>query len=42
LPTDDCQTAPIDPDLAVVIAAWARLPAAVRAGIVAMVQAAAK
>ena len=32
-----CQT---DPDLATVIDAWARLPEAVRAGIVAMVKAA--
>jgi hypothetical protein len=39
LPTDTCQT---EPDLAAVIAAWDRLPAAVKAGIVAMVQAAAK
>jgi hypothetical protein len=39
LATDTCQT---DPDLATVIAAWDRLPAAVRAGIVAMVQAASK
>ena len=31
--------APTDPELAVVIAAWADLPAAVRAGIVAMVKA---
>jgi hypothetical protein len=31
-----------DPDLAAVIAAWDRLPEAVRAGIVAMVQAVAK
>jgi hypothetical protein len=31
-----------DPDLAAVVAAWERLPAAVKAGIVAMVQAAAK
>jgi hypothetical protein len=35
---DSCQT---DPDLAQIIAAWDRLPAAVKAGIVAMVQAAA-
>ncbi|HZW32118.1 MAG TPA: hypothetical protein VFF52_15505 [Isosphaeraceae bacterium] len=35
---DTCQT---DPDLALVNAAWDRLPAAVRAGIVAMVRAAA-
>jgi hypothetical protein len=37
LPTDTCQT---DPDLPTVIAAWDRLPAAVKAGIVAMVRAA--
>ena len=37
MPTDICQT---DPDLAVVIDAWDRLPEAVRAGIVAIVQAA--
>jgi hypothetical protein len=30
-----------DPDLAIVIAAWPRLPRALRAGIVAMVKAAA-
>jgi hypothetical protein len=34
---DTCQT---DPDLAAVVDAWDRLPEAVRAGIVAMVQAA--
>ena len=39
LATDTCQT---DPDLAAVIDAWDRLPEAVRAGIVAMVQATAK
>jgi hypothetical protein len=33
---------PADPELAAVVAAWDRLPAAVKAGIVAMVQAAAK
>jgi hypothetical protein len=33
---------PVDPDLALINAAWDRLPAAVKAGIVAMVQAAAK
>jgi hypothetical protein len=33
---------PANPDLAAVVAAWDRLPAAVKAGIVAMVQAAAK
>jgi hypothetical protein len=37
LPTDACQT---DTDLAVVVASWSELPAAVRAGIVAMVKAA--
>jgi hypothetical protein len=36
---DTCQT---DPDLAAVVAAWDRLPEAVRAGIVAMVKAASK
>jgi hypothetical protein len=36
---DTCQ---IDPDLATVVHAWDRLPEAVRAGIVAMVKAAAK
>jgi hypothetical protein len=35
---DTCQT---DPDLARIVAAWDRLPEAVRAGIVAMVRAAA-
>ena len=39
LATDTCQT---DPDLALVNAAWDRLPKAVRAGIVAMVKAAVK
>jgi hypothetical protein len=39
LATDTCQT---DPDLATVVDAWDRLPEAVRAGIVAMVKAAAK
>jgi hypothetical protein len=39
IPTDTCQT---DPDLALVNAAWDRLPAAVKAGIVAMVKAAVK
>jgi len=39
LATDRCQT---DPDLALVQAAWGRLPGAVKAGIVAMVRAAAK
>jgi hypothetical protein len=38
LPTDICQT---DPGLAAVVAAWPELPEAVRAGIVAMVKAAA-
>jgi hypothetical protein len=33
---------PDDPDLAAVVAAWDRLPDAVRAGIVAMVKAAVK
>ena len=37
---DDLPTG--DPDLAAVIAAWAHLPAAVRAGILAMVRAAGK
>jgi hypothetical protein len=40
VPTDICLTTPLDPDLAVVVDAWDRLPHAVRAGIVAMVQAA--
>jgi hypothetical protein len=39
LPNDTCQT---DPDLAAVVAAWPELPAALRAGIVAMVGAASK
>jgi hypothetical protein len=39
LPTDTCQT---DPELAEIVAAWDRLPEAVRAGIVAMVKAAAR
>jgi hypothetical protein len=38
LPTDTC---PADPDLAAVVAAWPGLPEAIRAGIVAMVNAAA-
>jgi hypothetical protein len=37
--TDTCQA---NPDLAAVIDAWDRLPEAIRAGIVAMVQAASK
>jgi hypothetical protein len=36
------KTLPSDPDLAVVIEAWDRLPEAIRAGIVAMVRAASK
>ena len=36
---DTCQT---DPEVAAIVAAWDRLPESVRAGIVAMVQAAAK
>jgi hypothetical protein len=39
LPTDACQT---DPDLTLIANPWSRLPQAVRAGIVAMVKAAAK
>jgi hypothetical protein len=35
-PTDNCKT---DPELAAVVEAWDRLPAAIRAGIVAMVEA---
>ena len=38
LPTDN---RPTDPELAAVVAAWDQLPEAVRAGIVAMVKAAA-
>jgi hypothetical protein len=38
---DTCQTASADADLAAVIDAWDRLPEAVRAGIVALVKAAA-
>jgi len=34
-------TAPADPDLAVLVAAWPIVPAAIRAGIVAMVRASA-
>ena len=37
LPTDTCKT---DPDLAAVMAAWSKLPEAIRAGILAMVKAA--
>jgi hypothetical protein len=37
IPTDTCRN---DPDLAAVIEAWDRLPEAIRAGILAMVQAA--
>jgi hypothetical protein len=33
LPTDTCLTDPVDPDLAAVIAAWARFPEAVRTGL---------
>jgi hypothetical protein len=33
---------PLDPDLALIVDAWDRLPAAVKAGIVAMVRAASK
>jgi hypothetical protein len=36
LPNDTCKT---DPELATVVAAWPELPAALRAGIVAMVKA---
>jgi hypothetical protein len=39
IPTDTCQN---DPDLAAVVEAWARLPEAIRAGIMAMVKAASK
>jgi hypothetical protein len=38
LPTDTCKN---DPDLAVVVAAWPELPEAIKAGILAMVKAAA-
>jgi hypothetical protein len=34
------QNAPLDPDLAAVVDAWPALPAAIKAGILAMVQAA--
>jgi hypothetical protein len=37
LPNDTCKT---DPDLAAVVEAWPTLPAAIRAGILAMVKAA--
>jgi len=36
----DIATAPVDPDLADVIAAWPTLPPAIQAGIMAMVRAA--
>jgi hypothetical protein len=36
LPNDTCQS---DPDLATVVTAWADLPVAIRAGILAMVRA---
>jgi hypothetical protein len=39
LPTAD---RPTDPDLAVVVECWDRLPEAIKAGIVAMVQSSAK
>jgi hypothetical protein len=39
IPTDTCQN---DPDLAAVIGSWNRLPHAIRAGILAMVKAAAE
>jgi hypothetical protein len=39
LPTDTCQT---DPDLNLINEVWAKLPVPVKAGIVAMVKAAAK
>jgi len=39
LPTDACKT---DPDLAALVTAWPELPEALKAGIVAMVKAAAK
>jgi hypothetical protein len=39
LPTDTCQ---IDPDLAVLVHAWPRLPESISTGILAMVKAAAK
>ena len=45
LPNDTCQTPPIsaplaDPDLAAVVDAWPALPEAIKAGILAMVNAA--
>jgi hypothetical protein len=39
LPTDGRQT---DPDLALVVESWGRLPEAIKAGIVAMVQSSVK
>ena len=39
LPTDTCKT---DPDLAAIVVAWPELPEALKAGILAMVKAAAK
>jgi hypothetical protein len=42
VPTDKCQTDSVDPDLALVNARWGQLSAAVKAGIVAMVRAAAE
>jgi hypothetical protein len=39
LPTDACKT---DPDLAAVVEAWTELPEAIKAGILAMVEAASK
>jgi hypothetical protein len=39
IPTDTCQN---DPDLAAVIEAWDQLPEAIKAGILAMVKAAAR
>jgi hypothetical protein len=43
LPIGECESAPAtstDPDLAAVIAAWDRLPAALKDGILAMIKAA--
>ena len=34
------KTAPLDPDLGAVVAAWPNLPAAIKAGILAMIRAA--